>query len=158
MIDHAWRKDFMRISDHLQRIGAVFLQLAFEDISNLGGDTHNDSALRGGSLSNGRPNCRIAFEVLPGPVKVGQAMEQNVLASYWQPTLRNPQHPNSAGHDSDPVEHFQVTLPKTSHHSKLRPDGAVGRDRVACVECDSYVHLPLSLAELTASEPRFNAP
>jgi hypothetical protein len=113
MFNNSRRKDLIRVTDHLQCIGVTPpVEKAFQDIRDLGSDTQNDGAMRRNCGTDGRPNCRVSHEALPRALKIRHAVKQNVLAVHWQPTLGRLVHPNGSGHNSDPVEHFQVTRPK----------------------------------------------
>src|ERR1017187_10078377 len=138
MIDDSRREDFIGIADDLQGVWVVsVVELAFQDICNLGCDTQYHGPLGWGGCPNGRLDCWILFETLPGPVQVRQAMEQNIAASHRLPTLWGMLHPGSTGHDSDRVEYLQVTLPKPLCHPELRPHGAVWGNGVTSVKGDS---------------------
>src|ERR1035438_10679836 len=83
MIDDSRREDFIGIADDLQGVWVVsVMELAFQDICNLGCDTQYHGPLGWGGCPNGRLDCWILFETLPGPVEVRQAMEQNIAASH----------------------------------------------------------------------------
>jgi len=77
VIDDSRSKDFIRVADYLERIGAFCpVKVTLQKVCDFGSDTQNDSAMpRGDGGKDGRPKRWVSFEELPRAAKVRQTVK-----------------------------------------------------------------------------------